>query len=487
VISGESEVDESLLTGAEQPRAVARGSSVTGGAMNLTGVLNIRVSRTFEDANAAHVLKYVSNAPQLKSGPEKKLRRIARIYTPAVIGASVIVGLLVPLIGSLPLIPWLLRGLTLLLLANLDSAAAAVSMAHFSGIGGAAVKGIIFRGSAFADTLAHATSVIFSKTGILTTGCFEVADVNTYGMSPDRLLTLAAYAEYNSEHPMARSVVRAANGIFDRFRIQNFREYPGLGVEAEVGGVSISAGNALLMGQLGITPDLSHTEQSVVYVAVNGKYTGRILLSDAVKPDAKKALRDLHALGIDRIVMFTGDKKAAAAEIAGILGITEFYPECLPEDKVKRFKALTEMQLPGDRIVYVGDAAEDAAVLAAADIGIVLDGFGDKKELSDNSDRKDADIVILTGEVSKVPEAVMLARGTDAVVRRNLILTLGLRGLVLLLVLLGLAPMWAALLLETIAGILALFNGTRAAGFRRGTMRKALTGSKTRASGNDSN
>jgi Cd2+/Zn2+-exporting ATPase len=483
VISGQSEIDASVLTGAREPRPVGPGSPVTGGSLNLTSVLNIRVTKAFDDGDATRVLEYVNSAGRVKSELEKRLGRIARIYTPSAIGAAVLVGLLVPLIGRLEFGPWLRRGLTLLLLSTFSGTFAAIAQSFVAGIGGAALRGIVFKGAGYMDTLARATSVMFSKTGTLTTGRFRVTDVNTYGLDAGRLMTMAAYAEYGSRHPMADGIIEAADANIDRFKISNYREYRGLGVEADIGGVLVSAGNAEMMAQLGITPDLSHTEQSVVYVAINGKYVGRILMTDDVKPDAKKAIRDLHLLGIDRIAIFTGDKKEAAAEVAGMLGITEFYAECPPEEKLKKLKVLMEMQLPGDKLVYVGDGDADAPVMSASDIGIVLGGFAPvgAGQAGSQNGREDADLVIMTGQVSKVPEAISLARGTNAVVRQNLFISLAVRAVVILLVLLGLLPVWGALLAETAAGVLTMLHSARAAGLYRMEIRRARARSRARA------
>lgn len=483
VISGQSEIDEYVLTGSRQPRPVVPGSPVTGGSLNLTNVLNIRVTKAFDDGDATRVLAYVNSAGRVKPELEKLLARISRIYTPSVIGAAVIVCLLVPLIGRLAFAPWIRRGLTLLLLSALSGTFAAVAQSYVAGIGGAALRGIVFKGAGYMDTLARVTSVMFSKTGTLTTGRFRVTDVNTYGLDTGRLMTMAAYAEYGSRHPMADGIIEAAAADIDRFKISNYREYRGLGVEADIGGVLVSAGNAQMMAQLGITPDLSHTEQSVVYVAINGKYTGRILMTDDVKPDAKKAVRDLHLLGVDRIAIFTGDKKEAAAEVAGMLGITEFYAECSPEEKLKKLKVLLEMQLPGDKLVYVGDGTDDAPVMSASDIGIVLGGFapGGAGQADSRNDREDADLVIMTSQVSKVPEAISLARGTNTVVRQNLFVSLAVRTVVILLVLLGLLPVWGALLAETIADVMTMLHSARAAGLYRMEIRRARERSRARA------
>ena len=468
VLSGASELDTSPVTGRSVPVPVSRGSEVLSGSINLTGVLTIRVTAEFDGATVTRMLRLIERSESRKSKIEKMIVRFARIFTPSVAGAALIIGLLIPLIGGMPIIPWLYRALGFLAVSYPAALLLSVPLTYFAGIAGAMRKGILFKGAGVVHALSSTTSIVFQKTGTLTTGRFKILDVTSYEISKDRLLMLAAYAEAKSNHPMARAIVAEYGLVPDLSRITDFRELRGKGVEVSIGGVTVSAGNALLMAELGITPDISQNEASAVYIAVNGKYAGRILLADALKQDSKKAIKDLRGIGVDRIAIFTGDKEEAAANIAGQLGIQEFYAECLPEDKIRRLKSLNDMQLPGDMLVYVGDGLQDAPVLRTSDVGVSMGGLGTDEALDA------ADMVIMTDEPSKIPEAILLTRDVGKLVRQNIFLSFALKGLILLILLFGVA-MWLAVLADVGVAVLAIFNAMRAFGMRGRDMKKALT------------
>jgi Cd2+/Zn2+-exporting ATPase len=478
VVSGASELDVSAVTGNSDPVPVSRGSEVLSGSVNLMGVLTVRVTAEFDNSTISRMLKLIEKSESRKSKPEKMIARVARIFTPAVVGAALIIGVLIPLIGGMPFVPWLYRAFGFLTVAYPAALVISVPLTYFAGIGSALRKGILFKGNGVVDALSSTTSVVFEKTGTLTTGKFRVIDINSYDISNDRLLMLAAYAEARSNHPMARSIVAEAGIALDLSRIKEYREIRGKGTEVDIGGVTVSAGNALLMADLGITPDISQNEASVVYIAVNGKYAGRILLADALKQDSKKAVKELRDIGIDRIAIFTGEKEEVAANVAGQLGIQEYYAECLPDEKVRRLKGLTDMQLPGDMLVFVGDGLNDAPVLIAADVGVSIGGLGTDEAV------EAADMVIMTDEPSKIPEAILLTRETSKIVRQNILLSFGLKGLVLLVVLFGVA-MWFAVLADVCVTVLAILNALRAFGMRFGDIGKALENARQSASRED--
>ncbi len=468
VISGVSQLDTSALNGEALPLPIKDGSAVLSGSVNLTGVLNIRVTSDFDNSTVSRILRLVEKAENRKAGPEKKVRKFARIFTPAVVAAALIIGVLIPVFGSFPLSPWISRALGLLVASSSSAMIISVTLTYFAGIGGASKKGIIFKGAEVVDTAAHTTSVVFNKTGTLTDGIFQVISVNSYGISESRLLMLAAYAELFSNHPIARSVVAAADIMPDFAKVSDYHEYVGKGTEIEIGGNTVSAGNALFMEELGIEPELPTSDTSVVYIAVNRQYAGRILLSDSVKENSKNAVRDLHAIGIDRIVIFTGDRKEATADVAGQLGIKEYYAECLPEDKYMRLKGLMDMQLSGDKLIFVGSGIDDAPVLKMADVGITLGGLG-TDEANDA-----ADMIIMTDEPAKVATAINIARGTNKLVGQNIVLSLGFKGLVLIFVLLGIASMWMAALADAVFSMIVIINAMQAFGIKRSVLRKTL-------------
>ena len=335
VVSGVSEIDTLPLTGESVSTHVSYGSTLPSGCINKSGILNVRVTEEFDRSTVTRLLKFIEATEGKKSDQEKKIRRFAQIFTPAVAGAAIVIGVLIPLIGSLPFIPWFTRAIGFLLVSSPSALLISVPLTYFAGIGCAARRGILMRGAGVADTLSKTTSVVFNKTGTLTVGRYQVLDVRPSGMAAERLLTLAAYAEARSQHPIGRAIVAAAGIEPDISRIENFRELRGRGTEAIIGGIPLAAGNALFMAERGVKHEIAQDEASAVFITAGGKYAGCILLSDTLRPDSKKAVRELHELGIDRIAVFTGDKKEAAADTAEQLGITEVYAEFRPRKRLR--------------------------------------------------------------------------------------------------------------------------------------------------------
>lgn len=429
---------------------------------------NVSPTSALDDSNTSRILKIIEEADNKKSKKEKIITRFARIITPGIIAAAVMIGVLVPLIGRLDIKPFMNIAFGLLVLSTFSAHFISVPLTYFAGFGRATKQGILYKNADVVDKVARTTSVIFDKTGILTQGRYQVSEINANEISDERLLMLASYAELHSSHPIARAIVSAAEFEYDDDKISDFREIKGKGAEVNIGGINVSAGNAQFMEELGLTPDISQAEASVVYIAVNGKYAGRILLSDTVRPDAKKAVKELHAIGIDRIAIFTGDRKEATVDVASQLGICEFYAECLPEEKVKRLKGLTDMQLPGDKLIFIGDGISDAPVLKTADIGVAMGGIGSDEAV------ESADMVIMTDEPSKIVTAIKLARDTNRIVRQNILLSVGIKVIVLLFILIGIAPIWLVVLSEGIVSIAAVFNAARAFGFNSREVLKVL-------------
>lgn len=429
---------------------------------------NASTTSAFDDSTVSRILKIIEEADNKKSKKEKTITRFARIFTLGVIAIAVILGVFVPLIGGLDAHSWMNIAFGLLVVSVPSALAISVPLTYFSGFGRASKQGVLYKSADVVDKVAHTTSVIFDKTGILTQGRYQVSEINANEISDERLLMLASYAELHSNHPIARAIVAAAEFELDYDKITDFREIKGKGTEVNIGGITVSAGNAMLMEELGLTPDISQAEASVVYIAVNGKYAGRILLTDTVRPDAKKAVKELHAIGIDRIAIFTGDRKEAAVDVASQLGIREFYAEYLPEEKVKRLKGLTDMQLPGDKLIFIGDGISDAPVLKAADVGAAMGGIGSDDAI------EAADMVIMTDEPSKIVMAIKLARDTNRIVIQNILMAIAMKGIILLFILIGIAPMWLAVLSEGVVSIAAVYNAARAFGFSSREIWKVL-------------
>lgn len=458
------------LSGFLLEKAVDRLRNAIAGLMDSCAEIDNNVSATsaLDDSNTSRILKIIEEADNKKSKKEKIITRFARIFTPSIIAVAVIIGVFVPLIGRLDIKPYMNIAFGLLVLSTLSAHFISVPLTYFAGFGRATKQGILYKNADVVDKVARTTSVIFDKTGILTQGRYQVSEINANEISDERLLMLASYAELHSSHPIARAIVSAAEFEYDYDKISDFREIKGKGTEVNIGGINVSAGNALFMQELGLTPDISQAEASVVYIAVNGKYAGRILLSDTVRPDAKKAVKELHAIGIDRIAIFTGDRKEATVDVASQLGICEFYAECLPEEKVKRLKGLTDMQLPGDKLIFIGDGISDAPVLKTADIGVAMGGIGSDEAV------EAADMVIMTNEPSKIVTAIKLARDTSRIVRQNILLSISAKVIILLFILIGIAPIWLAVLSEGVVSIAAVFNAARAFGFNSREVLKVL-------------
>jgi Cd2+/Zn2+-exporting ATPase len=456
VIYGKSVIDESAITGEKTPRVVQQGSEVLSGGINLNEEIKIRVSHEFDDSTVSRMLKLVERSENRKSSQEKLAARFALFFTPAVIAAALILGILVPLIGRLPFDIWIYKSLGFLCVAYPTALTLSVTLTYFAGISSSSKRGILIKGADVVDTISKATSVVFDKTGTLTSGVFHVTDVCAYNISKGELLMLAAYAEAYSSHPIARAIVDDSGVVPDLFRISGHRELAGKGVEVKIGDMTVTAGNASFMADIGVNPVASTGSGSIVYVAVNGTYAGHILLSDTINEDAKKAVRDLNALDIDRIAVFTGDNKEAAELIANQLGIREVYAECLLEEKAVRLKGLHEMQLDGDKLVFVGDGVNDAPVLRLADVGVTIGGFKSQESA------EAADIIIMTDEPSKVAAAIEDARRTKRILKENVALTLGLKALILLLIGIFVIPIWLAQLIDSAVTIYALINAMRA-------------------------
>ncbi len=472
VTAGTSSIDISALTGERMTRRAAVDDIVLSGGLNLDAALNIRVTADFDESTVSRVTGLVNAAANRRSHQEKTFGSIARLFMPAAAAVAVIVGLAVPFVAGLPYSVWLARAFGVLFVSSLSATALSIPLTYFNAGAGAINKGLLFKGADVFDTLARTTSVVFGKTGILTNARYQVTDITAHGLSHERLLILASYAEYHSAHPMARAIVREAQILPDEMKIDDFREFPGKGTQVDIGKLTVSAGNLLFMTELGITPDISQSDASVVYIAVNGNYAGRILLSDDLRTDAKKAVRDLAAIGIDRIALFTGDKKQAAEDICTQLNIREFYAECQPEEKVSRLKGLHDMQLSGDKLVFVGDGTQDVPALMMADAGIILGGLGAKNAADA------ADLVVMTDKPSKVAEAIVLARQTSDIVRQNILITVGFKAVILILLLTGLIPVWAAVLIDVATTTAAVVNALRAFGSERFEKLRRLLQSK---------
>ncbi|WP_310490179.1 heavy metal translocating P-type ATPase [Chamaesiphon sp. VAR_69_metabat_338] len=457
IIAGNSQVDTSALTGESVPRTVNVGETVLAGTINQTGVLTVTVTKLFGESSISRILDLVENASAKKAETEKFITKFARRYTPIVVISSLLVALIPPLvIPGATHTEWVYRSLVLLVISCPCGLVISIPLGYFGGIGGAAKRGILVKGSTFLDTLSGVKAIAFDKTGTLTKGVFKVSEiVPCNGFDRDKLLRIAAVAESNSNHPIAKSIRTAYNRTIDESSISNYTEIAAHGIQATIEGKLVLAGNDRLMHRENIAHDTCNVEGTVVHLAVDGVYAGYIIIADEMKENAVQAIRDLRAAGVERIVMLTGDSQAVAQRIANTLGVDTFAAELLPEDKVAAIeKLLGEFQKKG-KVAFVGDGINDAPVIARADVGIAMGGLGSDAAI------ETADVVLMTDAPAKVAEAIQVGKKTHAIVMQNIIFALTIKVIFIGLGLLGVATMWEAVFADVGVALVAIFNATR--------------------------
>jgi Zn2+/Cd2+-exporting ATPase len=456
IIEGNSQVDTSALTGESVPRTVNVGETVLAGTINQTGVLTVIVTKLFGESSIARILDLVENASAKKAETEKFITKFARRYTPIVVISSLLVALIPPLLMGGNKAEWVYRALILLVISCPCGLVISIPLGYFGGIGGAAKRGILVKGSTFLDTLAGVKAIAFDKTGTLTKGVFKVTEIVPHnGFKGDDLLRIAAEAEANSNHPIAKSIRVAYHRPIDESTISNYTEIAAHGIQATIEGKLVLAGNDRLMHRENIAHDTCDVEGTVVHLAVDSVYAGYIIIADEIKEDAVQAIRDLRAAGVERIMLLTGDSQAVAQRIAKTLGVDTFAAELLPEDKVAAIeKLLGEFQKKG-KVAFVGDGINDAPVIARADVGIAMGGLGSDAAI------ETADVVLMTDAPSKVAEAIQVGKKTHAIVMQNIIFALTIKAIFIGLGLLGLATMWEAVFADVGVALVAIFNATK--------------------------
>ena len=432
---------------------VVKGSSQLDTAA-LTGV--IKTTKPFGESTVSRILELVENAAEKKAHTENFITRFARYYTPAVCGVALVLALLPPLLGFGALSDWVFRGLTFLVVSCPCALVISVPLSFFGGIGGASKLGILIKGSNYLESLASVDTVVFDKTGTLTSGTFGVVAVHpTEDVKSDHLLELAAHAEAYSDHPIAMSVKQAYGARIDETRVSNASEVSGRGVQAKIDGASVSVGNDKLMASLDIDAHNCELVGTMLHVAENGKYLGHIVIADMVKDDAAKTIADLHATGVTKTVMLTGDAEEVARSVASKLGLDEFHAKLLPQDKVAEVERLLDEESKKGRLAFVGDGINDAPVLTRADIGIAMGAMGSDAAI------EAADIVLMDDKPSNIAKAIRLSRKTMGIVWQNIVFALGVKLAVLVLAAVGIANMWMAVFADVGVAILAILNAMR--------------------------
>lgn len=457
VCKGSSSLDTMALTGESLPRDVEPGDNVISGCVNLSGVLEVEVSKNFGESTVAKILELVENAGSRKSEAEHFITKFARYYTPVVVCCAALLAVVPPLVTGGGWSEWIYRALSFLVISCPCALVISIPLSFFGGLGGASKAGILIKGSNYLEALADAEMIVMDKTGTLTKGIFAVHSVvPTQGITEAELLEMAACVESFSNHPISKSLLKAYGKEVDTTRIKEVEELAGHGVSAVLDGTRVYAGNDKLMKRQGIKMQSVEAIGTIVHVAREQEYMGYIVIADEIKADAKAAIEGFKNAGMKKIVMLTGDQKRTADSVAQQLGVPEVYAELLPGDKVDRVEQLFAEKSEKGKLIFVGDGINDAPVLARADIGVAMGGLGSDAAI------EAADVVIMTDEPSKIARAIQISKKTLVIVKQNIVFAIGIKVLVLLLAAVGMASMWAAVFADVGVAVIAILNAMRA-------------------------
>lgn len=461
IVEGSTTLDTSSLTGESVPRNAKENDEVISGCINLTGTVRIRTTKPFGESTVSKILDLVENSSSKKSKSEQFISKFARIYTPAVCGGALALALIPPVVSLIigkeaMWLTWIYRALTFLVISCPCALVISIPLSFFAGIGGASKEGVLVKGSNYLETLSKTKIVVFDKTGTMTKGKFEVTEIAPIGIDRDELLRLTAHAENYSSHPISRSIKDAYGKEIDASKISDVNEISGNGVLAVVDGKKVAAGNSKLMDKLGVEYTDCSKVGTVVYVAVDGKYCGYILISDALKPTSVSAVKAMKDCGVRKTVMLTGDSKKVADAVAKELGADEVYSELLPADKVSQVERLLADKGEKEKLAFVGDGINDAPVLSRADIGIAMGALGSDAAI------EAADIVLMDDDPMKISKAIKISSKGLRIVNENIYLALGVKALCLILGAVGIANMWVAIFADVGVMVIAVLNAIRA-------------------------
>lgn len=457
VLEGSSFLDTAALTGEPVPREVRPGDAVISGCVNGETALRVKTSKAYEDSTVARILQLVESASEKKTRMENFITRFARWYTPIVTVTALLLALIPPLFFGAPAAPWIKRACIFLIVSCPCALVIAVPLGFFGGIGAASKRGVLVKGSNFLETAAELKTLVFDKTGTLTRGEFRVVGIHpAEGCSEEELLSMAAHGESLSSHPIAQSILQAYGGKIDRARLGEMHEAAGHGLEGMLDGRELLLGNEKLLKSKDIDFPAVKEHGTVVYAAHGGSYVGHIIIADVVKPGAAAALRQLREVGIEKLVMLTGDRKDAAEAIAAEVGVDTVYHDLLPADKVEKVEALLAAEKNGEKVGFVGDGINDAPVLMRADVGIAMGSLGSDAAI------EAADLVIMDDELSKIADIIRISRKTVRIVRQNVAFALAVKAAVLILGIFGLANMWEAVFGDVGVTVIAVLNAMRA-------------------------
>lgn len=456
VVEGKSCLDTKALTGESVPREVFEGEDVLSGCVNLNGLLKIKVTKEFGESTVSKILNLVENASSRKSKSENFITKFARVYTPIVVVIAVVLAIFPPLlIPNATFSDWIYRALSFLVVSCPCALVISIPLSFFGGIGGASKMGILVKGSNYLEALSKAEIVVFDKTGTLTEGIFEVQEVKAIGIAKEELLKIVAHAESYSNHPIAKSVQRAYNNEIDKNLIVKTEEVSGCGIVAQIKNQVVLVGNEKMMHEKQIDFIVCDSVETILYVAIDGKYVGYVLIADKIKKDAQKAIKKLRQNHIKKTVMLTGDKKQVGEIVAAKLGIDAVYTELLPDGKVEKVEELMRQKSEKGKLIFAGDGINDAPVLALADIGIAMGGLGADSAI------EAADVVLMTDEPSGIASAIKLAKKNMRIVKENIVFAILVKVLVLVLSALGMSTMWEAVFADVGVAIIAILNALR--------------------------
>ena len=456
VIEGTSNLDTKALTGESLPRNVKKDDEILSGSINLNSILKIKVTKEYNESTVSRILDLVENASSKKSKSENFITKFAHYYTPIVVFIALILAVIPPIIiKETTFSQWIYRALSFLVVSCPCALVISIPLSFFGGIGGASKIGILIKGSNYIEQLAKTEIIVFDKTGTLTEGAFDVQKIEAIGINKEELLKIIAYAENYSNHPISQSVKRAYNKKIDEKQIKKYEEFAGRGIIATIGEHEVVVGNEELMKERKIKFEKTNLIGTILYVAIENKYVGYILISDKTKSDAQDTIKKLKKNNIKQIVMLTGDKKNVGESVAKELGLDKVYTELLPDGKVAKVESLLKEKSQEGKLAFVGDGINDAPVLAISDIGIAMGGLGADSAI------EAADIVLMTDEPSKIVNAIDLSKKTMRIVKQNIVFAISIKIIILILSALGLSTMWWAVFADVGVSILAIINALR--------------------------
>ena len=462
IIDGSSMLDTSALTGESVPRSAKIGEKVLSGCINQSGVLTIKVEKEFGESTVSKILDLVENASNKKSKSENFITKFAKIYTPTVVGIAILLAIIPPFLlkwGSFS--EWLERALTFLVVSCPCALVISIPLGFFGGIGGASRKGVLIKGSNYLELLSKTDIFVFDKTGTLTEGVFEVQKINPVDISEEELLKIAAYAESYSNHPISASIKKAYQKEINQEIIEKTEEISGKGIISQIENKTVVIGNNKIMQEKGIEYKECNDIGTILYVAINNKFEGSIVIADKIKEDAKQTIQGLKRNNVSKTVMLTGDKKEIAEKVAKQIEIDEVYTDLLPDQKVEKVEELMKQKTEKGKLAFVGDGINDAPVLAISDIGIAMGGLGSDAAI------EAADIVIINDKPSKILEAIKISNKTMRIVKQNIIFAISVKILVLILGACGIATMWEAVFADVGVSFIAILNSLRALGIKK--------------------